>query len=77
MGANSFHLKGIPFPKVHYENTSIQIYCKLYNPKQENFQIKNSDIFHIPAQNRLWVLVRTASPSRFYQVPTIYVVEQK
>ena len=24
---------------------------KFLHPKQENFQIKNSDIFHIPAQN--------------------------
>ena len=30
----------------HYENTPIQIYRN-----KENFQIKNSDIFHIPAQN--------------------------
>ena len=27
---------------------------KILQPKQENFQIKYSDIFHIPAQNRLW-----------------------
>ena len=37
--------------KVHYENTPIQIYWKFYNQKRENFQIKNSDIFHISAQN--------------------------
>ena len=24
---------------------------KILRPKRENFQIKNSDIFHIPAQN--------------------------
>ena len=35
----------------HYENMPIQIYWKLYNQKKENFQIKNSDIFHISAQN--------------------------
>ena len=35
----------------HYENTPIQIYWKFYNQKEENFQIKNSDIFHISAQN--------------------------
>ena len=29
----------------------IQTYCKLIPPKYENFQIKNSDIFHISAQN--------------------------
>ena len=34
---------------VHY--TPIQIYWKFYNQKRENFQIKNSDIFHISAQN--------------------------
>ena len=32
---------------IHYENTPIQI----LSPKPENFQIKNSDIFHISAQN--------------------------
>ena len=36
---------------MHYENTPIQIYWKLYNQKKENFQIKNSDIFHISAHN--------------------------
>ena len=36
---------------LHYENTPIQIYWKFYNQKRENFQIKNSDIFHISAQN--------------------------
>ena len=35
----------------HFENTPIQIYWKFYNQKRENFQIKNSDIFHISAQN--------------------------
>ena len=35
----------------HYENTPIQIYWTFYNQKRENFQIKNSDIFHITAQN--------------------------
>ena len=29
----------------------IQIYRKFHPPKNENFQIKNSDIFHISAQN--------------------------
>ena len=29
----------------------IQIYRKFYNPKNEKFQIKNSDIFHMSAQN--------------------------
>ena len=29
----------------------IQLYWKVYHHKNENFQIKNSDIFHINAQN--------------------------
>ena len=29
----------------------IQIILKILPPKNENFQIKNSDIFHISAQN--------------------------
>ena len=32
-------------------NTSIQIYWKFYDQKMAIFQIKNSDIFHISAQN--------------------------
>ena len=35
----------------HYENKPIQIYWKFYHHKNDNFQIKNSDIFHISAQN--------------------------
>ena len=35
----------------HYENTPFQIYKKISPPKTDNFQIKNSDIFHISAQN--------------------------
>ena len=35
----------------HYENTPIQIYRKFHLQKLKNFQIKNSDIFHISAQN--------------------------
>ena len=35
----------------HYENTPIQLYGKFQFQKTENFQIKNSDIFHISAQN--------------------------
>ena len=38
-------------PWSHYENTPIQLYWKFYHQKNENFQIKNSDIFHISAQN--------------------------
>ena len=37
--------------KAHYENKPIQIYWKVYHQKNENFQIKNSGIFHISAQN--------------------------
>ena len=33
-------------PIMHYENI-----LKILPPKNENFQIKNSDIFHISAQN--------------------------
>ena len=36
---------------IHYENTPMQIYGKLHLQKTENIQIKNSDIFHISAQN--------------------------
>ena len=36
---------------IYYENMPIQIYWKFYHQKNENFQIKNSDIFHISAQN--------------------------
>ena len=36
---------------LHYENIPIQIYWKFYHQKNENFQIKYSDIFHISAQN--------------------------
>ena len=51
----------------HYENMPIQIYWIFLPPKKnENFQIKNSDIFsRFCSKHRLWVLVRTASPRRF------------
>ena len=36
--------------RIHYENTPIQMYRKFHlKKKPENFQIKNSDSFHIPA----------------------------
>ena len=35
----------------HYENMTIQMYWKFYHLTMKNFQIKNSDIFHISAQN--------------------------
>ena len=36
---------------IHYENMPIEIYWKFYHQKVKFFQIKNSDIFHISAQN--------------------------
>ena len=36
---------------LQYENMPIQTYWKFYHHKKENFRIKNSDIFHISAQN--------------------------
>ena len=35
----------------HYENTPIQIHWKFHHQKLEIFRYKNSDIFHISAQN--------------------------
>ena len=37
----------------YYENTPVHYsnILKILQPKKENFQIKNSDIFHIPAEN--------------------------
>ena len=40
--------------------TRVFKYIEISPPKTENFQIKNSDILNISAQNRLWVLIRTA-----------------
>ena len=39
------------FVQFHYENTPIQIYRQFHHKKLKKFQIKNSDIFHISAQN--------------------------
>ena len=36
---------------MHYENTPIQIHGKFYHQKMAIFQKKNSEIFHISAQN--------------------------
>ena len=36
---------------IHYENTPIQIYRKFHLQKLKIFRLKNSDIFHIFAQN--------------------------
>ena len=35
----------------HYENMPIQIYWKFYHQKMKIFRKKNSDLFHISAQN--------------------------
>ena len=35
----------------HYENMPIQNILKILQPKKEKFQIKNSYIFHVSAQN--------------------------
>ena len=37
----------------YYENRPIQINRKFHLQQTENFQIKNSDIFHISAQKRI------------------------
>ena len=37
--------------QLHYEKTPVQIYWKFYHQRNEKFQIGNSDIFHISAQN--------------------------
>ena len=39
------------FYTLHYENMPIQLHRKCSHKKRENFQIKESDIFHISAQN--------------------------
>ena len=36
---------------LHYKNTPVQIYRKFQLQKLKIFEIKNSDIFHISAQN--------------------------
>ena len=41
-----------PNQTVHYETMPIQIYWKFYYQKNE--QLKNSDIFHMSAQNIEW-----------------------
>ena len=42
--------KGNVNEKCHYENLPIKIYTENFTTKNEIFQIKNSDIFHISAQ---------------------------
>ena len=46
----------------HYANMSVQYTAIFHGCKNDNFQMKNVDIFLIFApKHRLWVLVRTAS----------------
>ena len=47
MGSSAHYTKSVSVvfvfnirTSMHYENTPIQIYCKFYNQKNENFQIK-------------------------------------
>ena len=48
----NFRLKALRgIAHIHYENMPIQIYWKFYYQKNENFQIKSSDILHIFVQN--------------------------
>ena len=54
---------------LYYENTPIQIYRKFYHQKNENFQIKNSDIFLISTQN-------IDCGHSLERVPTIYVLSR-
>ena len=53
----------------HFLSLQKQAYSnilKMLPPKNENFQIKNLDIFsYFCSKHRLWVLVRTASARRF------------
>ena len=53
---------------MHYENMPIQIYRKFHLQKPKNIQIKNSDIFHISAQN---------IDCGYSLEPPIYVFQQK
>ena len=63
---------------IHHENRPIY-----FDPLKPHFYIVKLGftgvyiIFLIFAQkHRLWVLVRTASPRRFWRVPTIYVLSK-
>ena len=52
--------------KITLQKQAYSNILKILPPKNENFQIKNSDIFsYFCSKNRLWVLVRTASVRRF------------
>ena len=53
-------------------------YTEKITTKKWKFSDKNFRYFsYFCSKHRLWVLVRTASPRRFLQVPTNYVFEQK
>ena len=55
---------------MHYENMSMQSTVIFHGCKNDNFQMKNCNIFHIFAQN-------IDCGYTLEQVPTIYVLEQK
>ena len=62
----------------HYANTPMKYTAIFHGCKNDNFQMKNSDIFSFfCSKHRLWVNVRTGSVRRLERVPTIYVLEQK
>ena len=65
------------FVWTHYENTPIQIYWKFHYKKnkktkknKQKFSDKNSDIFHISAQNiDCWYSLEPPRRWRFYEYP--------
>ena len=62
---SNFQMKKVP----HYENMPIQIYRKFHLQKLKIFRKKKkqqkTDIFHISAQHRFLVLVRTTLSRQF------------
>ena len=54
-----------PFTSIHYENMPIQIYETFYHQNIKKNRIKNSDIFHISAQDdpcfwaKIWKIMYT------------------
>ena len=58
---------------LHYENTSMQYTAIFHGLKNDNFQMKNCDIFIVFAQN-IDCGYKLEPPQ---QVPTIYVLKQK
>ena len=66
------YILDLPVTAVHYiTKTRLFKYIEISRPKTENFQIKNSDIFHISAQNI--DCGYSLEPPR----PTICIFEQK